>query len=87
MEKVFLWISGVLVGAIITMVGGFIKHATNTNKHPKPIDTNKLVFKDVCKSEKKRIEDCIENEIRVSAERYDLMTKSLDRLTDKIESL
>ena len=84
MEKVFLWICGVLTGVVIAMIGGFIKHVSNTKKHPCKSD---IVFKDVCKQKAGRIEDCIEGEIKLAQERYDILTKALDRLTDKIDNL
>ena len=84
MEKVFLWICGALTGVVITMICGFIKHTSNTKKHPCKDD---IVFRDVCEQRSGRLDDCIESEVKLANERYGILTKSLDRLTEKIDKL
>jgi len=67
-------------GAIIGIYVILLKHFW---KHP---SADKIVSKDVCESEKHRIEDCIENEVKCSAERYELLTESIKELKGLIQN-
>lgn len=42
----------------------------------------KAQFKDVCESERRRLDDCIEAEMKRNSERYTALEKKIDRLTD-----
>ena len=68
-----------LLGLMITLVGGVwvcvIKHLGNGNHHPSKKD---IVYKDVCSSERQRIEDCIENAMSLQSERLKTLTEKLE---------
>jgi len=63
--------------------GWLIKHLSNSNRHP---NADKIVFHDVCLERNKRLEDCIENEIKQSKERYDNLIKAIDELKAMIKN-
>lgn len=44
----------------------------------------KCQFKDVCEAERRRLDDCIEAEMRRNTERYEAVEKSLDELKQMI---
>jgi hypothetical protein len=54
-----------ITGALITMALAFAgclgKHLINSQKHPCKKD---IVFKEVCQSDMKGLEDCVESEIK-----------------------
>ncbi len=69
---------GAAIGIGTAIIGVYLwvaRHITNSNRHPSRKD---IVFKDVCESEKKRIEDCIESEAKLSKERFDTLVKKVD---------
>lgn len=64
-------------GAIIGVYIWVAKHISNSKKHP---CSEKLVYKDVCESERKRIDDCIEGAARLASQRFESLEKSIDEL-------
>lgn len=60
-------IFGIVTVAIAGVYGWLLKHLSNTKKHPCKDD---IVFKDVCESERKRLDDCIETVVKRSDERH-----------------
>lgn len=62
-----VWIQRVLIGAIVGIYGWFLKHISASRRHP---CADNIVFQDVCDAEKKRLEDCIEGEVKRSEQRH-----------------
>lgn len=62
-----LRIVGPIIAALVGLFGWLLKHLSNSDKHPCKRD---IVYKDVCKSERKRLDDCIEGAIKRSDERH-----------------
>ena len=85
MDKIFIAIFGPLLGGILIL---FIKHLSNGNKHP---SKKEMVSREVCKSERKRIEDCIESAMKLQIERLNTLTEKLEEtktlLSKNIEHL
>ena len=71
----------VVSSAIIGVYGWLLKHLANTKKHPCSDD---IVFKDVCKEKTKRLEDCIEAQVKLETERYENLKTSIDEVKDLI---
>lgn len=74
----------VLIGAIIAIFAAIIgvyealrKHTSSPKKH---VCSDDVVFRDVCDSEKKRIEDCIEATFKI-------LTTKLDEGFKRVEGL
>ena len=66
------------------VIGWIAKHITNSKKHPCKTD---IVFKEVCESERRRIEDCVEGELKnLSARVTELRDDTKAGLT-KIEQM
>ena len=77
-------ILGPLVAGMIALFGWIARHISNTKKHPCKDD---IVFQDVCDERSKRLEDCIENEVEVSKERYETLTKKVDDGFKEVKAL
>jgi hypothetical protein len=73
-------------GAVILAVYGRLiwkcfAHLSERNKHP---CTDDIVFKDVCESEKRRMEECIKGVVKLQAMQYENLEKKLEHLEDLI---
>jgi len=68
-------ILGSLMAGLVALFGWLAKHISNTKKHPCKDD---IVFGDVCDERSRRLQDCIENEVKVSKERYETLAKKVD---------
>lgn len=68
-------ILGPLMAGLVALFGWLAKHISNTKKHPCKDD---IVFQDVCDERSRRLQDCIENEVTVSKERYETLAKKVD---------
>lgn len=79
--KILMAIFGPLMGGILIL---FIKHLSNGNKHPSKED---MVSREVFESERKRIEDCIENAMKLNAERLKVLTNKVAELSANFEHL
>lgn len=73
-----------LVGLIAGVYGWLLKHLSNSKKHP---CADKLVYQDLCGERSKRLEDCIEAEVRASKERYETLAKKVDDGFKEIKGL
>ena len=77
-----------LMGLMITLVGGVwicvIKHVGNGDHH---LSKKDVVPIGVCESERRRIEDCIENAMNLNAERLKAMTEKIAVLSNNVEHL
>jgi hypothetical protein len=63
-----------LIPVIIGLFYALYAHVSNVGRHP---DKKDIVFRDVCKPEMKRLEDCAEREIKALKE---LMSQRFDNL-------
>jgi hypothetical protein len=81
-------IFGPILAALIALYGFILNHLRNPDGHPAKKD---IVYRDVCDSKMKRIEDCIEGEIRVMTEQIKSLEKSTNAgnkaLANSIESV
>ena len=67
--------------AIIGVYAFLFKHVWG---HPRNDD---IVKKEVCNSEKHRIEDCIEGAMKLAEMQYKVLVKKLDELTVEVRSM
>lgn len=77
-------ILGPLMAGLVALFGWLAKHISNSRKHP---CADKLVYSDVCEQVQRRLEDCIEGEVRRSTERYEALDKSLDEVKQLIRDM
>lgn len=79
-SKILIGVFGLIAG----VWGWLLKHCSNSRKHP---CADNLVFKDVCRSERKRIDDCMESEIEERKERYKELKEDINNRFDRLEEL
>lgn len=77
-------IFGILITTILGVYAWLLKHLSNSKKHPCKDD---IVFRDVCDEKVKRIDDCVETQAKLSAERYETLTKKVDDGFDELKRL
>lgn len=73
-----------IIAALVGIYGWLLKHLSNTTKHPCKED---IVFRNVCDEKVKRLDDCIETQAKLSAERYETLTKKVDDGFDDLKRL
>lgn len=64
-----------LTALIAGVYGWLIKHLSNSKKHP---CADNLVYRDTCEQTVKRLEDCIEGQVKLETMRYEALTKRVD---------
>ena len=77
-------LSGILLFIITGAIAWIACHITNSEKHPCKKD---VVYKDVCEVKSKNLEDCLENEVRESKERYAELKEDMRLGFDEIKQL
>ena len=85
---------GLAVPVFLAIIGVYVwvsKHIANGKKHVCKDDIERfkgaVVYKDVCASERKRIEDCVEGEIKNVNLRLERIEKMIDREFDELKDL
>jgi len=76
----------IFVVVILALAGWIFKHIQNGDKHQRPIDTDKIVFKDVCDERSQRLEDCIEGAINLGKIQYEHLCKKVDEIKELIKN-
>lgn len=81
----------ILIGVFALIAGVYgwlLKHLSK--KHICQDDMDRLKdsvqFKDVCEAERRRLDDCIESEVKRSTERYEALEKSIDELKQLVRN-
>jgi len=88
-------IIGPILAGLVGLYGFVLKHLSNTDRHT---DKKDIVYKDVCKAERNRLEDCIEGTMNLLNERTASIekavnaankttTKSIDEVKDLLDKL
>lgn len=79
---------GPVIAALVGLYGFVLKHLANTDRHPGRKD---IVYRDVCDQKTRRLEDCIESEIKLQREQLKSLEKTMTignkALADSIESV
>lgn len=75
--KILITVAAIIAPIIVGLFWGLYTHSSNTDRHPAKKD---IVFKDVCKPEMQRLEDCIEAKL-------DGFEKLMKQRFDNLESL
>jgi len=73
-------IIGPIIAALVGLYGFVLKHLANTDRHPCRTD---IVFRDVCKPEMKRLEDCVGKDLAALKE---LMQQRFDNLEKLVKN-
>ena len=75
---------GTIIAAVLGLFWALYEHSTNSDRHPAKKD---IVFRDVCAPEMKRLEDCVEIELRNVKFQIDKIDKKFDKHCEEIKSL
>jgi len=77
-------IIGIVTAALAGVYGWLIKHMSNNTRHP---SKENIVFKDVCESERRRIDDCIESAEKRTEQRFIEVKQDMKDGFGRLESL
>lgn len=81
-------IISIIATALVGIYTFFLKHVTcHVNKTELNDFKKNVQFKDVCASERKRMEDCLESAMKLQTQRYESLEESIDEVKERLDKL